>query len=361
MSGPRRAAVVANRSGNIARGGMRILVLHAWLKGNLGDVLQLSVLLSALRQLEPVSLDLAGYPGRPAEETTELLALVDRYLPDTFPWYWHFSPTMAARLIFEPWWKKRRAALFSRYDAIVCAPGPYLADYDPRVTSAVSDIAIARDLGLPVVLASHSIGPLDRARLTTIATAAVRIAREPSTYYYLGERGISSVLSADLAFLYPYAAAGAPRDVAPPYRVAFLRSNNLNVKALRFEDGALFDGERLLASTGTDPLVLATTDYRRDQRFLTQAASRLGVRCVSCRTVPELVRLIGASSGVVSDRYHPAICAAALGKPAQVLTNREPHKMQGLQSLLEGKTFAELQRLARAGLRTVQEALRSVS
>ena len=35
---------------------MRILVLHAWLKGNLGDVLQLSVLLSALRDLQPARL-----------------------------------------------------------------------------------------------------------------------------------------------------------------------------------------------------------------------------------------------------------------------------------------------------------------
>ena len=39
---------------------MRILVLHAWLKGNLGDVLQLSVLLSALRRRNPSALDLAG-------------------------------------------------------------------------------------------------------------------------------------------------------------------------------------------------------------------------------------------------------------------------------------------------------------
>ena len=60
------------------------------------------------------------------------------------------------------------------------------------------------------------------------------------------------------------------------------------------------------------------------------------------------MQLIGASSGVVSDRYHPAICAAALGKPAQVLSNREPHKMQGLKNLLADHTLEELQELARA-------------
>jgi polysaccharide pyruvyl transferase WcaK-like protein len=71
-----------------------------------------------------------------------------------------------------------------------------------------------------------------------------------------------------------------------------------------------------------------------------------------------MVSLIGASSGVVSDRYHPAICAAALGKPAQVLLNREPHKMQGLKSLLSDNTLEELKGLARAGLLTVRDALR---
>jgi polysaccharide pyruvyl transferase WcaK-like protein len=117
----------------------------------------------------------------------------------------------------------------------------------------------------------------------------------------------------------------------------------------------------LIAGAGHERLVLATSDYRRDGRFLTGVARRLGLERVCCRSVTEMVQLIGASSGVVSDRYHPAICAAALGKPAQVLANREPHKMQGLEHLLAGNTLEELQELARAGLRTLQDALRSSS
>src|SRR5262245_25961801 len=103
---------------------MRLLVLHAWLKGNLGDVLQLSVLLSTLRELKPRALDLARFPARPAEETAEVLRLADRYVPDTFPWYWGISPTIVGNVVFEPWWRKRRETLFSQYDAIVSAPGP---------------------------------------------------------------------------------------------------------------------------------------------------------------------------------------------------------------------------------------------
>jgi hypothetical protein len=60
----------------------------------------------------------------------------------------------------------------------------------------------------------------------------------------------------------------------------------------------------------------------------------------------------------VSDRYHPAVCAATLGKPARVLSNREPHKMQGLKDLLADHTLEELQERARAGVRAVREALR---
>jgi polysaccharide pyruvyl transferase WcaK-like protein len=338
---------------------MRVLVLHAWLKGNLGDVLQLSVLLSALRDLKPDVLDLAGHPARPAEETAEVLSLIDRYVPDTFPWYWSVAPAMVGDVVFEPWWRKRRTALFSRYDAIVCAPGPYLADYDCRATSALSDVAIATDLGLPVVLSSHSIGPLTRKRLAAVAKATVRVARESSTYHYLCEHGMSVVPSADFAFLYPYAAIDARVPAGPPYRLVFLRSNNLDARALRLDDGALYEGVRLIAEASRDRLVLATSDYRRDGRFLAKAARRLGVSWIACRSVTDLVQLVASSSGVVSDRYHPAICAAALGKPAQLLSNREPHKMQGLKSLLAGNTLEDLQELARAGLRAVRDTLRS--
>jgi polysaccharide pyruvyl transferase WcaK-like protein len=337
---------------------MRILVLHAWLKGNLGDVLQLSVLLSALRELKPRDLDLAGFPARPADESADVLRLADRYVPDPFPWYWKLAPAVAEKLVLEPWWRRRREALFSRYDALVCAPGPYLAAYDARAPSALCDITVARELGLPVVLSSHSVGPLQAGGLAAVAKATARIAREPATYHYLCERGMSAVLSADLAFLYPYAGMDAPGGIQPPYRVLFLRSNNLDANRLRLEDGGVFEGSRLIAEAAGDRLVLATSDCRRDERFLARAARKLGLSWVGCRSVSELVALIGASSGVVSDRYHPAICAAALGKPALVLSNREPHKMQGLKNLLADNTLEELQGLACAGLRTLRDALR---
>jgi polysaccharide pyruvyl transferase WcaK-like protein len=336
---------------------VRILILHAWLKGNLGDVLQLSVLLSTLRDLRPRALDLAGYPARPAPETQEMLRIADRFVPDVFPWYWKLAPAVAGKFVVEPWWRRHRKRLFSRYDAIVCAPGPYLADYDLRATSALCDIVVAADLGMPVVLSSHSIGPLAPDGLAAVGRATVRIAREAATHRYLSEHGLSAVLSADLSFLYPYRGPVAPGPIERPYRAVFLRSNNLDLSRLRVEGGALFEGDRLIAGTPGDKLVLATSDYRRDQRFLERASRALGLPWVRCRSVAELVQVIEGSSGVVSDRYHPAICAAVLGKPVLVLPNREPHKMRGLADLLADNTVTGLQGLARAGLHKLQDVL----
>ncbi|MQA29275.1 MAG: hypothetical protein GEU82_05460 [Luteitalea sp.] len=343
---------------------MRLLVVHAWLKGNLGDVLQLSVLLSALRDLKPSVLDLAGFPARPADAAAEVLELSDHYLADPFAWYWKLTPRPVRKVVFEPLWRRTRKGLFSRYDAIVCAPGPYLADYDSRAPSALCDITLAREIGLPVMLSSHSIGPLQPDALAAVERATVRIARESSTYAYLQERAIPCCLAADLAFLYPYASASAKpatTTIEQPYRLIFLRSNNLDPGELRLEGGALFAGSRLIAAPSPDRLVLATSDYRRDQRFLSIVARRLGVPWIGCRQVTELVDLVHHSAGVVSDRYHPAICAAVLGKPARVLPNREPHKMHGLNDLLTGHTLKELQDLARAGLNTLRDALRTAA
>ena len=340
---------------------MKVLVVHAWLKGNLGDVLQLTVLLNALRQLQPRVLDLAGFPASPSEAVTDVLALSDRVIADPFVWYWTSTPGPMVDVWLAPRWRARRRRLFSGYDAIISAPGPFLADYDRRAPSALADIVAATELGRLVVLSSHSIGPLSPEALQVVARASIRVAREPKTHAYLEQRGITSVSSADLAFLYPFDRDLSPPPFPSPYRVLFLRSNNLRKRGLRIADGAVFEHEREIAPASPHPIVLATSDRRRDAGFITSAARRLGVPAVVCRNVPELVRLIAGASEVVSDRYHPAICGAVLGKPTRVLPNREPHKMGGLSALLEHRSVGELQDAARAGVSALHDALRAIA
>jgi polysaccharide pyruvyl transferase WcaK-like protein len=340
---------------------MKLLVVHAWMKGNLGDVLQLTVLLTALRELRPRVLDLAGYPAKPADALSGVVALSDRFIADPFAWYWKLIPDRIAAVAVEPRWKAQRKALFSRYDAIISAPGPFLAEYDLRAPGALADIAAATEIGRVVILSSHSIGPLSPAALRIVARASACVAREPWTHDYLKAHGVDSVSSADLAFLYPFERELGPPPLDPPYRVLFLRSNNLRKGALHIVNGGLFEGRREIAPASAHRIVLATSDRRRDQRFIASAARRLRVASVVCRSVPELVRLIAGASEVVSDRYHPAICGAVLGKPTRVVPNREPHKMGGLSALLDHQPVQDLQEAARAGVSALREALRAVA
>lgn len=339
---------------------MRLLVLHTWLKGNLGDVLQASVLLRSLRELAPKTLDLGGYPAKPSPAVGELLALADRHVPEHFAWYWRYVPDAVRAPTLERDWRRRRAKLFSRYDAIVSAPGPFLADYDARWPSALCDLDVARDLQMPFVLSSHSIGPLPRQALERVRRASLCVAREARTHAYLAQAGVESVLSADYAFLYPFAerAKSAPaRSFGTAYRLLFLRSNNLAPEDVTWSGRTLLCGERRFELGLNEKVVLASSDGNRDRAFLTTLGQKLGAEVVIPESVAELSALVAGSAGVVSDRYHPAICAIAFGKPAEILVNREPHKMHGLMGLVEGHDFAGLQALSRTGLAAVRAAL----
>jgi polysaccharide pyruvyl transferase WcaK-like protein len=223
------------------------------------------------------------------------------------------------------------------------------------------DLDVAADLGIPLVLASHSIGPLSEEALDRVSRATIRVSRESVTHKYLADHGIDSALSADLSFLYPYEehreGAAARPCIGGPYRLAFLRSNNLSIDSLELKRDTLHCGDRHIALGPGERVVLATTDVRRDGRFLSKASTRLGALAVACRSVGELVTLVSGATGVVSDRYHPAICAMALGRSVEIVVNHEHHKMFGLQELARSHDLQGLQKLARAGLATVRDFL----
>ena len=342
---------------------MRLLVVHAWLTGNLGDVLQTSVLLRALRGLEPAALDLSGCPAVPSERCRPLLDLADRVMSeDPFPRPRSFLGRRAGLALWEVRWRRERGRLFREYDAVLSAPGPFLSSADRRVHSTLLDVQVARALGVPFVLSSHSIGPLGRPQLRRLAAAGLIVAREPATHEYLSREGIVSRLAADYAFLYPRPASGLERGYRQrfggDYRAAFLRSDNLDFSALRLQDGALHYGADVLAGPGSR-LVLATSDPHRDEGPLGSLAVRLGVPFAACETPDELFGVIGGASEIVSDRYHPCVCAAALGKRPAIIRNREAHKMGGLERLLEGRGLEEIRNLAASGLEEVLGFLRA--
>jgi polysaccharide pyruvyl transferase WcaK-like protein len=339
---------------------MRLLVVHTWLRGNLGDVLQASVLLRGLRELRPSTLDLGGFPRKPGAGARELVALADRHVPEPFAWHLHLAPAALRARFLEPDWRRRRAALFSRYDAIVSAPGPFLAEYDARWHAALADLDVAVELGMPFILSSHSVGPLPDAALARLRRATVCVAREGATHEYLARHGVPSVRSADYAFLFPFDEVLGRRDTSSPsepYRVLILRSRNLKASRIERTRGSLRLGEHLVPLDPAERLVVATSDAHRDRRFVKALSSRLDADSVVCGSVAELLALISRSTGVISDRYHPVICAVALGKPAEILPNKEAHKMEGLKGLVAGNELETLRSLSRAGLSAVKAAL----
>lgn len=104
-------------------------------------------------------------------------------------------------------------------------------------------------------------------------------------------------------------------------------------------------------------LVLATSDERWDADILRTLAARLGSDFVLCAGPRELYALVSASAGTISDRYHPALCAARAGTLVRIIPNREPHKMVGLRRLVETRSPAEIDALSRGGLEAVSRAL----
>ncbi len=344
---------------------MKILVVHGWVTGNLGDVLQTSALVDHLRSLGPERLDLAGYPRTPAPACDPMLAPVDRFVPET-AWF-DDPPGGRARLRAVLRDARRfvaRARWFRGYDVVVSAPGPFMASADLRHRMALLDVEIARVVRRPFVFASHSIGPLGPRALDRLRGASLVVAREPDTHDYLAQRGVRSIDSADFAFLFPPPGATPPASRAPArppgeYRLAFLRSDNLELDGLRFEGGCLRLGARQLTSASSAPLLLASSDPHRDRAPLAALASRLpGVGLRICESVWELSDLIAGASEVFTDRYHPAVLAALHGRRVVLIETPGWQKMGGLQRLIESWPIERIQERARAGLEAITRVIR---
>lgn len=342
---------------------MRILVVHGWLTGNLGDVMQTRVLLEGLRELRLDRLDLAGHPAVPAAACSCVLGLVDRFLPEEPSCG---GPAWARRGRFRgiafALRKRERRRLFLDYDAVVSAPGPFLTDYDRRAQAAFADLAAARALGIPFVFSSHSIGPLGERDLARLSAAELIVAREEVTHAYLRGAGIESQLAADYSSLYPHPSGGDGTEgfrsaFGPDYRLVILRHNNLDLNRLERRGSGLWLGERAIVADGPGTLVLGTSDPSRDADRLSALGKRLGMPFVPCGTPEELLALIRGAGSLVSDRYHPCLCSAAAGKATVILENQEPHKMKGLQLLLSRYGLNEVRRSASAGLESVRQVL----
>mgnify|MGYP000415014372 CR=1 FL=1 len=337
---------------------MNILVIHAWLRGNVGDILHGAVLLRLLRSLQPDRLDLCGYPSQPPRPCRALTDLADRYIGRSFAWWWHFLPSCTHSPALETLRRGPIARLFGTYDVVVSMPGPFLSRHDARLNASLFDISLARDAGARFVLAGHSIGPLPDYAVPYLKRVNLCVAREPETARYLRGLGIEPVRAADYGFVYASELMSHPLpNPLPcngPTAAIFLRSDRLDPGRIGIKGGRLTCGGKVLADyTGCRP-VLATSDPARDGKPLGRLSRRLNIPFVAASTPRELFGLVDNCRHVVSDRYHPLVCAAALGTRTTVLTDGTKHKMLGLRELLEQGDPVQLHRKARNGLDAVR-------
>jgi polysaccharide pyruvyl transferase WcaK-like protein len=308
---------------------MRIVLLHGWLRGNLGDLCIAHQLVRFLRARFPQAhLTVVSEPRGEWTVPEELLAATDAYVERPF--------------------REAVDDLLGDASAVVQIPGGGLQDPgDSRGPYMLRDAELCHRLGVRHVLAGHSFHPsLDLGPLR----GSVVIAREPASHALLHSRGIPSLLSADPAFLQPVPEAAAVRAGT----LLFLRRRHFESIALDGE-AVVTDGMRTVIPAL--PLTLASSDPLRDDKVLQPLATRHDLPYERCLDLLHLLRIIAGSAHVVSDRYHPVIFAAMLETPFTFLQREGSLRDHGLRDLLAGHTPVALAALARAGFTSVAAAL----
>ncbi len=300
----------------------RLLVTHAWLRGNLGDLCICEQLVRGLRERVPgARIDLVSVPAGDWRGGSHLRGLCDSYGEHGFD--------------------TDLSDVFREFDAVIVAPGGGLqSPDDARGAAMLRDAAACAAMGIRHAFAGHSLHPSFD---TSQAAKSFFVAREPESHALLLRRGHRVARSADPAWLRPMPARASQRSGT----LLFLRHNHVHNARLERNELTL-DGKMMRLHA--EPLTLASSDPRRDGHTLRRLASEWGIAYEPSETLEHLLALINRSAHVIGDRYHPVIFARMLGVPATYV--RQDHSLRdlGLQTMLDGHTVAELQRMAVHGL-----------
>jgi colanic acid/amylovoran biosynthesis protein len=255
---------------------------------------------------------------------------------------------------FSPLSRGRILGLYRGADAVFAAPGGYLHDHY-RIEERLNGLETALELGKPLFLVGHSLGPFPagpaRARVRSVLDRAARIVvREKFSLAHLEECGIRGdrvTLAADLAF----ALAGPPRGPRPEPRggryrigVCFRRwplRDSASAEQTAAKAVALC--EWLLARPGTELVFYSTCQgipgYVDDADFAARIVGalppELASRCAVDRGHRSPDRLVGFLSDLdvcLSMRMHGCILAMLAGTPALAF-DYEP-KSAGLYEMM---------------------------
>lgn len=285
----------------------RILVTHAWIRGNLGDYCTAKQLLLYLRRnFEGVSIDVVSVPGEHFQARHDIAALADTYMERPF--------------------MDDLTAMFPSYDAVINAPGGGLqSSEDRRGARMLEDARACARLRIPHVFASHSFHPsFDYAGLEK----SLIVTREPASEILLRSHGLRPIAGADLAFI-----EDVPRrhESTEAPVLLFLRFDHF--RTIRRDRRTLLLDERSITLPEA-PLVLATSDPLRDDMLLLPLSKQWGVPYLRSPTLDHLLLSIASATHVISDRYHPVIFAHMMGVPHTFLRQEGSLRDEGIDRLL---------------------------
>lgn len=270
-----------------------ILMIHGWLRGNLGDACIEAVVLQTLGK--NFTVDVVAYPFAPFEADI----------------------TQA----------------FHDYDAVVVAPGGGIQNAnDMRAKHILRDVIYCAANNIPCMFASHSFDPMYADLLPEKCKV---FCREPVSHRLLP----GSILTADLAWL-----QAVPVMKRREGHLVFLRHDNYS--DLNRRGDTLFAQDTPIVDVGPDTR-LCSSDWDRDS--LETRSGLLSLPFVRCDTLEALLQVIGRARRVSSDRYHPAIFARMMGCETEFLARKNCSRDMGLLEQLT-MPLDELQSLAAAGL-----------
>ncbi len=308
---------------------MRILLLHGWLRGNLGDACITDQLLHVLRSRFPQAhLTLVSEPHGEWTVPADLLSRVDTFIERSY--------------------RDPVDALIAGSDVVINVAGGGLQDPgDPRGPCMLRDAEVCHRLGIFHAFAGHSFhASFDLSALQ----GSFILAREPASHALLASRGISAHLTADPAFLLSLPLPPAVREGT----MLFLRCWHFNRIA---KHGKVLTMDDRTMEYDCEPLTLASSDPLRDDAVLTPLVDRYALRYERCFDLSHLLRVIGSAKHVISDRYHPVIFAAMLGLPFTFLKRKGSLRDEGLSIFLREKSIAELTELSAAGFGMMCDAM----
>ena len=270
-----------------------LVIIHGWIRGNLGEMMMLSVFLEHIRPHFD-SIHLKTCPGL---EKGDSSFLVRSKLSS-----WEELPQYTRHITEKD---------VGKFDAVVFTPGAGIQlDNDRRSIEIMEDLDFCRTNQIPVAFPSHSVQPKFMEKLSDVFV----VAREPQTYRGLQE---PKHLSGDLAFLLDL----------PKYK-----KQDRSLICFRFDRFKSFQrkGNVIHCYSPREDYhfkfrlpenpVVTSSDYRRDKPK--KIAQQLGLKWEIVDDLDSLIKLIGESKKMITDRYHPAIIAHRYGLKVNFIPRR---------------------------------------